>query len=57
MNKNIWTLAIFILAPFLMHAQDAPGEGELIDTIDTSVDLFNQKNSSRFYLGVKSGKV
>ena len=42
MKKNIWTLAIFILAPFLMHAQDAPGEGELIDTIDTSVDLFNE---------------
>ncbi len=52
-KKNICALAIFIIWPLFLHAQntqdaqdaqDAPEEGELIDTIDTSVDLFNEIN-------------
>jgi len=43
-KKNICALAIFIFWPLLLQAQDAPAEGELIDTIDTSVDLFNELN-------------
>jgi len=41
MKQNICALAIFLIWPLFLYAQDAPGEGELIDTIDTSVDLFN----------------
>ncbi len=41
-NKNIYVLAILIFWPFFLVAQDTPGEQELIDTINTSVDLFNE---------------
>lgn len=45
MKQNIFAFVILIIAPLFLHAQDTqdtPGEGELIDTIDTSVDLFNE---------------
>ncbi|MCK5134499.1 MAG: hypothetical protein KAR19_01830 [Bacteroidales bacterium] len=42
MKKNIYTLAIFIIWPLLLQAQDTPEVGEPVDTISTDVDLFNE---------------
>ncbi|MEN8227518.1 MAG: hypothetical protein ABFS38_05130 [Bacteroidota bacterium] len=42
MKKYFLVLTLFIIWPLLLHAQDRPEEGALIDTIDTSVDLFNE---------------
>lgn len=44
MNNYILIPILLILLSFSLHAQDIPEEGALIDTINTSVDLFNEED-------------
>jgi len=44
MKNYFLTPGLFILISFSLYSQDIPEEGAFIDTINTSVDLFNEED-------------